>query len=115
MAKHRPDKFPRWASHLVQSDINKEFNRYEPPPAKQEIGWDVGEIPPRQWVNYKANLTCQWLEYLDTEANKAAVVSRKEKLPKPEDNTGLIVYIKNIKTLAFSNGSSWQKIVTENL
>ena len=115
MNKNRPDKFPKWASSLVQSELNKEFNRYEPPAAKQEIGWDVGEVPPRQWINYQENLSCQWLEYLDAENHKAAIFSKKEKLPDAKDNIGLMVYIKNTKTLAFSNGSTWQKLTTEEL
>lgn len=67
---NKPDKFPQWAKNLVQDEHNKEFNRYEPPQAKKDIGWSRGEVPPRQWVNYQAWLTNQWLEYFDQEIEK---------------------------------------------
>lgn len=66
----KPDKFPEWAKNLVQDEYNKEFNRYEPPQAKKDVGWSRGEVPPRQWVNYQAWLTNQWIEYFDQEIEK---------------------------------------------
>lgn len=115
MSKTRPDKFPRWASYLVQSDINKEYNRYEPPEAKKDIGWEYGEVPPRQWINYQENLTCTWLEYLDNNQHQAAIYKDKKTLPKAKENKGKLVVIENTGQLAFSNGKIWKKITTENL
>lgn len=115
MSKVKPNKFPEWASSLVQSDFNKEYNRYEPPQAKKEVGWEYGEVPPRQWVNYQANLTCQWLEYLDSQKHKAAIYAKKEDLPDATESKGFLVFIEDTELLAFSNGKTWQKLTTEEL
>jgi hypothetical protein len=115
MNKTRPSQFPEWASRLVQNEINKEFNKYEPPLAKKRIGWELGEVPPRQWVNYMADLTNSWLEYLDAQKHKASIFKTKADLPKATKNKGLLVFVEDTALLAFSNGKTWQKITTEEL
>jgi len=57
--------YPEWASEDVQDDLNKEYNKYEPPEQKKKIGWERGESPPRQWMNYNADLIYKWIKYLD--------------------------------------------------
>jgi hypothetical protein len=111
----RPTEFPEWASSLVTSDANKEYNKYKPPKAKRKIGWEYMEVPPRQWVNYQADLICKWLEYIDSNLNKASIYKAKKYLPKAKDYKGSFAYIEDIKALAFSNGTTWQKIKTEEL
>jgi len=115
MSKTRPQDFPEWASRLVQNEINKEYNKYKPPLAKKKNGWEVGEVPPRQWVNYQADLTNSWLEYLDDQRHKASIYANREELPAAEISKGLIAYIEDIETLAFSNGNTWNKLTTEEL
>ena len=115
MPKLKPSKFPEWASVLSQSPINKEYNRYEPPNAKKKLGWEFGEVPPRQWVNYQQNLNCQWLEYFDANLNRTLIYASKKDLPEVKASQGLLVYIKDSDSLAFSNGDHWQKLKTTKL
>jgi hypothetical protein len=111
----KPEKFPEWAKNLVQDEINKEYNRYEPPQAKKDVGWLREEVPPRQWVNYKAWLTCQWLEYLYDRLHKPTRYANAAALPDATASEGVMVYIEDQKILAVSNGTAWQKITTQNL
>ena len=62
--------YPRWATDLVKDDVNKEYNKYEPPEQKKGVGWSRGEAPPRQWVNYNSDLIARWIEYIDQEIEK---------------------------------------------
>ena len=127
MTIRKPEKFPEWAKDLVQDPINKEFNRYEPPTAKKDVGWARGEVPPRQWLNYQAWLVNDWIEYLYDRLHKPtiyrpinATTSEVEKvLPDPADSEGWIVYI-DPQTgqdgyLAISNGTRWRKVRMQNL
>lgn len=111
----RPDKFPEWATNLVQDDFNKEFNRYEPPQAKKDVGWSRGEVPPRQWVNYLLWLTNQWLEYLDNKPPTPPQYATKTDLPDAALNKGAIAYVLDTNSFAICNGSEWEAIKTANL
>jgi hypothetical protein len=115
MSKKRPTDFPEWASDLVQNEINKEYNKYKPPLAKKKSGWEVGEVPPRQWVNYQADLTNLWIEYLDSQKHKVSSYKNKKDLPRAKLSKSLMAYIEDTDTLAFSNGSKWKKLITEEL
>jgi len=115
MPKIKPKKFPEWASSYVQNPINKEYNRYEPAEAKKKLGWEYGETPPRQWVNYHQNLTCQWLEYLDEHLNQPVKYATKQVLPDAALCQGLLVYVKDTTSLAVSDGKFWKKITTTKL
>jgi hypothetical protein len=115
MSKKRPAKFPQWASELVKNDINKEYNKYEPPTEKKKSGWELGEVPPRQWVNYQADLTNTWLEYLASQSNKASIYTTKKDLPKAKKSLGGLAFIKDTESLAFSDGKTWKKLKTEEL
>lgn len=57
--------YPRWATNIEINPDNGESNKYEPPEAKKDKGWERGEVPPRQWLNYNADLIYQWIKYLD--------------------------------------------------
>ena len=115
MTKQKPDKFPEWAKDLVQDPVNKEFNRYEPPTAKKDVGWARGEVPPRQWLNYQAWLVNDWIEYLYDRLHKPTKYTTKSDLPDPTTSEGWIVYIDDEDALAVSNGTRWRKIRTQNL
>jgi hypothetical protein len=117
-AVQKPDKFPKWAMNLVQDASNKEFNRYEPPQAKKDVGWSRAEVPPRQWVNYQWWLFNQWLEYLDAKPPIAPRYETKADLPPASDHTGAIVFVAGEGAdgeLAYSNGSVWREINDRNL
>lgn len=111
----KPDKFPEWAKNLVQDEHNKEFNRYEPPQAKKDVGWSRGEVPPRQWINYLAWLTNQWLEYLHATQHKPTQYATKTDLPDPAANKGSMAYVLDTNSFALCDGSAWVGIRTQNL
>ena len=70
LKKDGTPNYPRWATNIVKDEINNEFNKYEPPEQKKDIGWARGESPPRQWMNYNDDLTAKWIEYIDQEIQK---------------------------------------------
>ena len=59
----KPDKFPQWC-------MTKKENMAEYPQSKIDGGWDIGEIPPREWENYSKNLSCLWIQYLEEKENE---------------------------------------------
>lgn len=61
----RPDKFPEWATSDIVDPSSGQNNVIEPTSGKKTTGWLRNEIPPRQFFNWLARKTNQWLEYLD--------------------------------------------------
>jgi len=60
----KPDMFPVWASDDQADPISKQNNVLVPPTNKQQYGWARLEFPPRNWFNWLARKTYQWLQYL---------------------------------------------------
>jgi hypothetical protein len=106
----KPDKYPRWASNIVKNDINKEYNIYEPPEQKKDIGWDLNDVPPRQWFNWLFKVINDWIVYFDSTNNSPIYTSGT--LPDASSNKGSIVFVSDVGsgTLAYSDGTSWKKI-----
>lgn len=106
----RPTKYPRWASVLTQNSTNKQYNIYEPPEQKKDIGWDFKDRPPRQWFNWLFSVINQWITYFDTTNNGTAYLSTN--LPPASENLGRVLFVSNIDggTLVFSNGTNWRKL-----
>lgn len=110
----RPIKYPRWATELVRDEIYRQFNIHEPPEINKDIGWAQGEVPPRQWFNWLANVTYEWIVYLDHQVNRPEEFI-KSKLPKAVDNKGKIIFVSDVDggVLSYSDGQNWKKIKTE--
>ena len=66
-----PSKYPRWATNDVQNPTSGEWNVVEPAEAKKDLGWDFKEYPPRQWFNWLARITNEWIEWFDSLLNQA--------------------------------------------
>lgn len=107
----KPSKFPRWASSVVRNEINSEYNIYEPPEQKKDIGWELNEVPPRQWFNWLFRMINDWLVYFDHRLNKPQGYL-KAKLPDPKKYKAQIVFVKDVDggMLAFSDGKNWKQI-----
>ncbi len=56
MAVAKPTGIPRWADSGAIT---------EPPEAKKDEGWIFEEAPPSQFENWKANLTGNWIKWLN--------------------------------------------------
>lgn len=110
----KPNKHPRWASESIKNEINGEYNVYEPPEQKKDIGWDVNEVPPRQWFNWLSKTTNDWIVYFDYYLNRPKIY-KKTKLPDATKSKAKIVFVDDEGggTLAFSNGVEWKKINIE--
>lgn len=110
----KPNKYPRWASEVVRNQLNKEYNIYEPPEQKKDIGWDLNEVPPRQWFNWLFRLINDWIAYFDYSLNKPQEYLKAE-LPDPSKCKRQIVFVSDIDegALAFSDGVRWRKINSE--
>lgn len=74
MTVTRPTQLPVWAVQDQISPIGTN-NVEEPPPEKQQFGWDFQEFPPRNWFNWLGRYTYQWLDYLDQQEAQSVVVS----------------------------------------
>lgn len=77
----KPPKLPEWASTTVTDPVSGEDNVIEPPPEKKLIGWQRLEYPPRNWFNWLARLTYNWLDWLNQQESQKVVI---------DDNTGTI-------------------------
>ncbi len=61
----KPSSLPRWATGGAVTP--------EPTEGKKTLGWEPGEKPPAQYVNWAQNLVYQWCVYLDGITNEALV------------------------------------------
>lgn len=61
-----PTKFPDWAVNDVVNPTSTENNVVEPSGAKKLLGWDFKEFPPRQYFNWLARLTNDWIQWFDS-------------------------------------------------
>ena len=79
MAFPRPTILPVWA---VQDQIDVDSlqnNVLTPPVEMQQYGWQRLQFPPRNWFNWLARYTYQWLAYLSQQDAQSTATS---------DNTG---------------------------
>jgi hypothetical protein len=107
--------FPRWASETVLNPISSEANVYEPPEQKKDLGWDLYDVPPRQYFNWLERQTGLALEYLDYHSNRPKIYTI-DTLPAAADNVAQIVFVSdsNGGILAYSNGTVWKNVTTGN-
>lgn len=61
-----PTDLPRWASTDIANGPGGANNVIEPSEAKKDIGWNVGERPPREYMNWFQRVTYLWTLYLDS-------------------------------------------------
>lgn len=61
-----PTDLPRFASTDVANGPGGANNVEEPSESKKDIGWQVGERPPRETMNWIHRMTYQWTAYLDS-------------------------------------------------
>ena len=108
--------FPRWASEEVENPINKELNVYEPSEQKKDLGWDLDEVPPRQYFNWLARQTYDALKYLRYHLNRPKIYTIAT-LPTAADNIAQIVFVSDFGSgvLAYSDGNIWKNITTGNV
>jgi hypothetical protein len=71
---NKPNKYADWCIKNNKNGLNNTPTKVEYPQSKIDDGWDVDEIPPREWENYKNNLVGQWLRYLDEQLQKVSTV-----------------------------------------
>nr|BFD33739.1 hypothetical protein GTC16762_33580 [Pigmentibacter ruber] len=70
----KPEKFPDWCMKDNKNGFNNTPTKAEYPQAKIDDGWDIDEIPPREWENFKNNLVAQWIRYLQEKTEKISTV-----------------------------------------
>jgi hypothetical protein len=69
-----PDKVPEWASSDVVDGVTGTNNVVEPSAGKKALGWSFSEFPPREWMNWLARKTYQWINYFNQYHNGDQVV-----------------------------------------
>ena len=57
----------------VVDGVSGQNNVLEPPPEKQNNGWDRLEYPPRNWFNWLGRFTYRWLNWLKQQEEQAVV------------------------------------------
>lgn len=107
----KPD-FPRWATEDQVNAVSGQLNVVEPPEERKDSGWDRFEIPPRQWLNWIARKTYEWLVYIDETRGQLEVFTVSE-LPSAAENEGRLVYVSDASggsVPAFSDGTDWRSV-----
>lgn len=66
----RPTEYPDWATTDVVDGTSGQNNVVAPSSAKQLVGWNRREKPPRQWFNWMGRLTGQWIRQIVTELDE---------------------------------------------
>jgi hypothetical protein len=82
----KPSDFPDWATQDQIDPVSFQNNVVEPPDSRKLSGWTRFEVPPRQWFNWLARLTGQWIRWNE---------ENTEKLLNPH---GCAVYLANQST-----------------
>lgn len=75
----RPTVLPEWATTDQLDPISGQNNVLTPPPEQLLYGWKRLQFPPRNWFNWLARYTYQWLAYLSQQESQSVVTN---------DNTG---------------------------
>jgi hypothetical protein len=70
----KPEKYPDWCMKNNKNGFNNTLTKQEYPQEKINDGWDIDEVPAREWENYKNYLTSIWLRYLDEKTEKISTV-----------------------------------------
>lgn len=71
---NKPDVFPDWCVENNKNGFNNTPTKVEYPLEKVKNGWDINEVPPREWVNFLYNLLSKWIRYLNERVEKISVV-----------------------------------------
>ena len=71
---NKPDMFPYWCEDNNKNGFNNTPTKAEYPQEKVKNGWDINEVPPREWVNFLYNLLSKWIRYLNERVEKISVV-----------------------------------------
>lgn len=61
----KPTEYPDWAMQDSVDSVSELNNVIEPGTEQKDFGWTRNEIPPRQWFNWLARKTSEWIRYLD--------------------------------------------------
>lgn len=73
MSFPRPTVLPEWAVQDIVDPVSMQNNVLTPPPEMQQYGWTRKQFPPRNWFNWLARYTYQWLAYLSQQDQQAVV------------------------------------------
>jgi hypothetical protein len=69
----KPTLYPTWADDDIINTIYNTPNKSEPDATHKSLGYDLQEMPDRQYMNYQFNLINQWLKYLSSDRLKTYV------------------------------------------
>lgn len=61
----KPTVKPRWATTDVVDPTSGQNNVVEPSTSKKDTGWDRHEKPERQFFNWQARFTYEWIDWFD--------------------------------------------------
>lgn len=71
--KPATNELPKWADTDTTDPVSGQNNVIEPPPEKQESGWERLEYPPRNWFNWLARYTYRWLLWFKQQEEQAVI------------------------------------------
>jgi len=109
----RPDALPEWASQDRVDPDTSQNNVVTPPIEKQKTGWAFKEFPPRNWFNWLARLTWQWLGYLSERCNRAESYVVSNTPSAAARGAGAMIYVTDETdgpVLAVSDGTNWRRV-----
>lgn len=113
----RPDEKPRWATEYRFSSITNNPNVVEPTESKKNVGWDPFEPPARNYFNWLALKTYQWIDYLDYLATSLNKVSdgAGENLFDVENTLIELVAVDKVTPANFLKAVGWKGTVSHTL
>lgn len=65
MTAPKPSDIPFWATLNQQNAISGQFNVVQPTPEKIQTGYNLGEKPNRQYLNYQFRTIADWIAYFE--------------------------------------------------
>lgn len=69
MTAPKPADIPFWATLDLQDAISGQYNVVQPTPEKIQAGYNLGEKPNRQYLNYQLRTLADWIAYFEDQLN----------------------------------------------
>jgi hypothetical protein len=66
----KPSLYPEWATDDIINTIYNTPNKSEPDATHKSLGYDLQEMPDRQYMNYQFDLINKWIKYFTEERTK---------------------------------------------
>lgn len=88
-----PEFFPEWATTDVNLPNTGGANKSRPDITLREVGWDLGNKPAAEQLNWQLNNLFDWVQYLNDEGTASTILTITEKIPEPATPAVAVIYV----------------------